>query len=153
AAGGGGYLLRDRLGRPGPGGPIVPTAAPALGLSEALQQGFVGVADHVRPAVVHPRALQRAKLQQGPTAPPGADDPFFRDFFNQFFGSEGPGSRSEFRLPGLGSGVVIDKRGLVLTNYHVVKGADEIIIRLSDKREYRGQILGTDPKTDLALVR
>ncbi len=41
----------------------------------------------------------------------------------------------------------------MLTNFHVVKGADEIIIRLSDKREYRGQILGTDSKTDLAVVR
>jgi Do/DeqQ family serine protease len=49
--------------------------------------------------------------------------------------------------------VIIDKRGLVLTNFHVVKGADEILIRLSDKREYRGQILGTDPKTDLAVVK
>jgi Do/DeqQ family serine protease len=49
--------------------------------------------------------------------------------------------------------VIFDKRGLVLTNFHVVKGADEITVKLSDKREYRGQILGTDPKTDLAVIR
>ena len=154
AAGGGGYLLRDRLGRsaaaPAPSGP---QAASGLALAEALQLGFVDVAQHVRPAVVHLGTIQKAKSRRGPNVPQGNDDPFFRDFFNQFFGSEGPDSRSEFRRPGLGSGVIIDKRGLVLTNFHVVKGADEILIRLSDKREYRGQILGTDPKTDLAVVK
>jgi Do/DeqQ family serine protease len=149
----GGWALRDRVGRSSLGAPVVPVAAPASAMSEALQQGFVGVAEHVRPAVVHLGTIQKAKTRPGPGIQPGPDDPFFKDFFNQFFGSDGPGSRSEFRLPGLGSGVIIDKRGLVLTNFHVVKGADEITIRLSDKREYRGQILGTDAKTDIALVR
>ena len=154
AAGGGGYLLRDRLVRSAAAPvPSSPQAAGGLALAEALQLGFVDVAQHVRPAVVHLGTIQRAKNRRGPNLPQGNDDPFFRDFFNQFFGSEGPDSRSEFRRPGLGSGVIIDKRGLVLTNFHVVKGADEILIRLSDKREYRGQILGTDPKTDLAVVK
>jgi serine protease Do len=154
AAGGGGYLLRDRLGRGAAApAPSSPPAASSLALAEALQLGFVDVAQQVRPAVVHLGTIQRAKSRRGPNVPPDNDDPFFRDFFNQFFGSEGPDSRSEFRRPGLGSGVIIDKRGLVLTNFHVVKGADEILIRLSDKREYRGQILGTDPKTDLAVVK
>ncbi|MGH7413353.1 MAG: trypsin-like peptidase domain-containing protein [Candidatus Rokuibacteriota bacterium] len=154
AAGGGGYLLRDRLGRSvAAPTPSSPQAATGIALAEALQLGFVDVAQHVRPAVVHLGTIQRAKSRRGPQLPQGNDDPFFRDFFNQFFGSQGPDSRSEFRRPGLGSGVIIDKRGLVLTNFHVVKGADEILIRLSDKREYRGQILGTDPKTDLAVVR
>jgi Do/DeqQ family serine protease len=53
----------------------------------------------------------------------------------------------------MGSGVIIDKRGLILTNFHVIKGADEILVRLSDKREYRGKVMGVDPKTDLAVVR
>ncbi|MGH7403741.1 MAG: Do family serine endopeptidase, partial [Candidatus Rokuibacteriota bacterium] len=154
AAGGGGYLLRDRLGRGvAAPAPSSPQAATGIAIAEALQLGFVDVAQHVRPAVVHLGTIQKAKSRRGPRLPPGNDDPFFRDFFNQFFGSQGPDSRSEFRRPGLGSGVIIDKRGLVLTNFHVVKGADEILIRLSDKREYRGQILGTDPKTDLAVVR
>jgi Do/DeqQ family serine protease len=154
AAASGGYLLRDRVGRSGAApAPTTPQAATGIALAESLQMGFVDVAQHVRPAVVHLGTIQRAKARRGPSLPQGNDDPFFRDFFNQFFGSEGPDSRSEFRRPGLGSGVIIDKRGLVLTNFHVVKGADEILIRLSDKREYRGQILGTDPKTDLAVVR
>ena len=153
AAAGGGYLVRGHLGRGGAATPSSPQAATGIALAENLQMGFVDVAQHVRPAVVHLGTIQRAKQRRGPNLPQGNDDPFFRDFFNQFFGSEGPDSRSEFRRPGLGSGVIIDKRGLVLTNFHVVKGADEILIRLSDKREYRGQILGTDPKTDLAVVK
>ncbi|HKX03892.1 MAG TPA: Do family serine endopeptidase [Methylomirabilota bacterium] len=154
AAAGGGYLVRGHLGRPDPAATATaPPAANGVALAEALQMGFVDVAQQVRPAVVHLGTIQRAKTRRGPNLPQGNDDPFFRDFFNQFFGSEGPDSRSEFRRPGLGSGVIIDKRGLVLTNFHVIKGADEILIRLSDKREYRGQIMGTDPKTDLAVVK
>jgi len=149
-----GYLAHGRLSRPAPVDAAATKTTPAANAAESLQLSFVGVAQHVRPAVVHLGTIERAKARRGPSAPPGSsDDPFFKDFFNQFFGSEGPGPRSEFRRPGLGSGVIIDKRGLVLTNFHVVKGADEITIRLSDKREYRGQLLGTDPKTDLALVR
>ncbi|HET7874024.1 MAG TPA: Do family serine endopeptidase [Methylomirabilota bacterium] len=153
AAGAGGYLLRDRLVPPA-ARPVTPAVgAAAVNPAEALQQSFVGVAQQVRPAVVHLGTIQRAKPRRGPSLPPAGDDPFFRDFFNQFFGSEGQGPGGEFRRPGLGSGVIIDKRGLVLTNFHVVRGADEVLIRLADKREYRGQILGTDPKTDLAVVR
>jgi Do/DeqQ family serine protease len=112
------------------------------------------VADQVRPAVVNIGTIHRSRARKPMTPQPFSDDPFFRDFFNQFFGSEGPGPRGgEFRQPSLGSGVIIDKRGLVLTNFHVIRGADEITVRLSDKREYRGQVMGTDPKTDLAVVR
>ncbi len=150
----GGYLAHARLSRPAAVDVAAAKTPPGPTVAEALQQSFVGVAQQVRPAVVHLGTIERAKARRGPSAPPGSgEDPFFKDFFNQFFGSEGPGPRSEFRRPGLGSGVIIDKRGLVLTNFHVIKGADEITIRLSDKREYRGQILGTDPKTDLAVVR
>jgi serine protease Do len=150
----GGYLAHARLSRPGPVTAAAVKTPGTPSVAETLQQSFVGVAQQVRPAVVHLGTIERAKRLRGPSAPPGSgDDPFFKDFFNQFFGSEGQGPRSEFRRPGLGSGVIIDKRGLVLTNFHVIKGADEITIRLSDKREFRGQILGTDPKTDLALVK
>ena len=154
AAAVGGYIARDRLVHSGPGEVIPVRAQASPSTADSLQQTFVGVAQQVRPAVVHLGTIQKAKARRGPSAPPGGEDPFFKDFFNQFFGSEGPGGpRSEFRQPGLGSGVVIDKRGLILTNFHVVKGADEITIRLADKREYRGQIMGTDPKTDLAVIR
>jgi len=125
-----------------------------LGTADALQTAFVTVAERVRPAVVHIGTVQVARPRRAPAVPgPLADDPFFKDFFDQFFGGRGPGSRGEFHQPGLGSGVIIDRRGYVLTNFHVVKGADAVTVRLSSKREYRGRIVGTDPKTDLAVVR
>jgi Do/DeqQ family serine protease len=154
AAAAGGYALRDRLGVRDTRAAVTANASPTTAPADTLQQSFVGVAQQVRPAVVHLGTIQRSRTRRGPSTPPGADDPFFRDFFNQFFGPDNRGpSGPEFRQPGLGSGVIFDKRGLLLTNFHVVKGADEIIVRLSDKKEYRGQLLGTDPKTDLAVVR
>ena len=150
-AAGVGYVARDRIGGVAPT-PVVAKGA-TTALPETLQAAFVGVAQQVRPAVVNIGTIQRSKARRPIGPQPGGDDPFFQDFFKQFFGSDGPGQRPEFRQPSLGSGVIIDKRGLVLTNFHVIKGADEITVRLSDKREYRGKVMGTDPKTDLAVVR
>ncbi len=122
--------------------------------ADLLQAAFVDVAERVRPAVVHIGTVQVARTRRGPVVPsPYADDPFFKDFFDQFFGPNRPGAPGEFRQPGLGSGVIIDRRGYVLTNFHVIKGADAVTVRLSNKREYRGRIVGSDPKTDLAVVR
>jgi serine protease Do len=148
-----GYLVRDRLGATSPAPAAAPRVAGAAALPDSLQAAFVGVAQQLRPAVVNIGTVHRSRSRR-PTAPaPGADDPFFQDFFKQFFGSDAPSQRPEFRLPSMGSGVIIDKRGLILTNFHVIKGADEILVRLSDKREYRGKVMGVDPKTDLAVVR
>jgi len=152
-AAGSGYFLRDvfpaRADRAA--SPIRPTSATSP--AESLQAAFVGVSEHLRPAVVNVGIIQKAKARRAPGPQPGSDDPFLQDFFKQFFGSDGPSSGSEFRRPGLGSGVIFDKRGLVLTNFHVIKGADEITVKMADKREYTGQVVGTDPKTDLAVVR
>jgi len=147
-----GYLVRDRVMV---GAPVAAPAraAASTALPETLQTAFVGVAQQLGPAVVNIGTVQRSKARRPIGPQPGGDDPFFQDFFKQFFGTDTPGQRPEFRQPSLGSGVIIDKRGLVLTNYHVIKGADEISVRLSDKKEYRGKVMGVDPKTDLALVR
>ena len=123
-----------------------------LATPEALQQAFTQVADQVRPAVVNIGTVTLAKGRRPLTPSPFSDDPLFKDFFDQFFGG-GQGPRGEFKQPSLGSGVIIDRQGLVLTNFHVVKGADEITVRLSSKKEYRGRVVGNDPKTDLAVVR
>jgi serine protease Do len=131
------------------------TATPSpMGTADALQAAFVTVAERVRPAVVHIGTVQVARTRRPQVVPgPNADDPFFKDFFDQFFGRGGPGQREEFRTPGLGSGVIIDKRGYVLTNFHVVKGADGVTVRLSSKQEFRGRIVGSDPKTDIAIIK
>ena len=147
---GGGFWLHALIIGTPPGartGPPAPTNT-----AEALQSAFVSVAERVRPAVVHVGTVQVARLRRPPALGPFADDPAFKDFFDQFFG-RGPGRREEFHQPGLGSGVIIDKRGYVLTNLHVVRGADGVTVRLSSKEESRGRIIGTDAKTDLAVIR
>ena len=134
-------------------GPVTTLPSP-VGTADALQAAFVNVAERVRPAVVHVGTVQVARARRGPTIPgPLAQDPFFKDFFDQFFGRRGPGPPEEFRQSGLGSGVIIDKRGYVLTNFHVIRGADAVLLRLSSKEEFRGRVVGTDPKTDLAVIR
>src|SRR5437899_6356503 len=112
---GGGFWLPALLMSPPPAGGSAP-AGPA-NTTEALQSAFVSVAERVRPAVVHIGTVQVAKLRRPPLAPgPFVEDPLLKDFFDQFFGPRGPGRREEFHQPGLGSGVIVDKRGYVLTN-------------------------------------
>jgi Do/DeqQ family serine protease len=80
---------------------------------------------------------------------PFGNDPFFRDFFDRFF--EGMPRRRQ--QSSLGSGLIFDKGGLILTNNHVVKDADEITVRFANKQETKGKVVGIDPKTDLAVIR
>ena len=107
------------------------------------------VAAAVMPAVVNISSTRTVKTQG--MANPFQNDPMFKRFFgDQFGGSMHP---REFKQSSLGSGVIVDKDGYVLTNNHVIKDADEIKIKLSDKREFTGKVIGTDPKTDLAVVK
>jgi Do/DeqQ family serine protease len=147
----GGFALHATLARP-PASLPPPAKSEASPVAEALQLAFIQVAEQLRPAVVNLGTVHLAKGRR-PFAPnPFAEDPVLRDFFEQFFGPR-QGPRGEFRQPSLGSGVIIDARGYILTNFHVVKGADEITVKLSSKKEYRGRTVGADPKTDLALVK
>jgi Do/DeqQ family serine protease len=149
---GAGFWIHALLFPRSPAAPMVQTASTTP--AEALQSAFVSVAERVRPAVVHIGTVQVARNRRPPVTPgPFAEDPLLKDFFDQFFGPRGPGRREEFHQPGLGSGVIIDKRGYVLTNHHVVRGADGVTVRLSSKQEYRGRIVGIDVKTDLAVIR
>src|SRR2546430_10261527 len=81
--------------------------------------------------------------------------PFFRQFFG---GEDGDGSFAlpqprDHREKSLGSGVVVSPEGYILTNNHVVDGATDVRVTLSDKREIKGRVVGTDPKTDIAIVK
>lgn len=92
----------------------------------------------------------------GSPAPEGTpgDDSALQDFFRRFFGEEPPGGygRSEPHAS-LGSGFIISDDGYVISNFHVVKDADEIIVRLSDRREYVAKVVGTDPRSDIAVLK
>ncbi len=86
----------------------------------------------------------------------GAPDTFFNEpFFKRFFKDDFRrfDSPREHKRAGLGSGVIVDKNGYILTNNHVIRGADEIKVALSDKREFKGKVIGTDQKTDLAVIK
>ncbi len=89
--------------------------------------------------------------QQMPEIPEGTP---FGEWFKHFFGDEGGGSGPEqFRSQSLGSGFIISHDGYTLTNYHVVKDADEIIVKLTDRRELKAEVIGTDERSDIALLK
>lgn len=112
-------------------------------------QAMAEVAAGVKPAVVNVSSSRTIKTHGMPS--PFFNDPFFRRFFGEEFGQfERP---REHRQASLGSGVIVNKDGYILTNNHVIKDADEIKVRLSDKREFKGKVIGTDPKTDIAVIR
>jgi len=124
----------------------------ALGNQVSFTDGFVPVVDKVLPAVVN---IASSKIVRSPDQ--GPPSPFFSDpFFRQFFGDE---FSRQFRVPreqrehSLGSGVIVNSSGYILTNNHVVEGASEIKVYLGEKREYKGRIIGTDRKTDVAVVK
>jgi serine protease Do len=102
-----------------------------------------------------------ARGQPSPSPDPfGGQDPFggndpFSDFWRRFFGDQfgAPGGPPAAPRRGLGSGFIIDQKGLVLTNNHVVENADKITVKLSDEREFDAKVVGRDPKTDLAVIQ
>ena len=154
--GGGMLAVTGQCSSPKPMEPPPPltdaVVAPALALSNA----YIAVAAHVKPAVVSVYSEKMVRYQS-----PDSGFPFGDDFFRQFFGPGGPSAPQrpsapkEYKVPqrGMGSGMILDKAGHILTNYHVVKDVDEIKVRLSDKREFKAEIVSTDPKTDVAVIR
>lgn len=114
-----------------------------------VQEGNTFIADAVErvgPSVVRIDASRRV-VQRTPRV---FDDPFFRDFFGNMGVPDQPRTRVE---QGTGSGFIIDANGLILTNAHVIEGADRVLVTLKDGREFAGEVLGQDPLTDLAVIR
>ena len=108
---------------------------------------FAPVVERVAPAVAN---IYSRKVVRQRSVPPLFQDPFFRRFFGQGFGRGAPRSRI---ANSLGSGVVVDAEGVIVTNHHVVAGADEITVVLSDRREFDAELIGSDERTDLAVIR
>jgi serine protease Do len=145
-------------------------AAPSVAAPSASLPDFSDLVDKVGPAVVNIRTTERAKMNGQSGMPPGMDDPEMQEFFRRFFGVPAPrqqqpdtprGRRQgpqqqqpEEETPrGVGSGFVISADGYILTNAHVVEGADEVYVTLTDKREYKAKIIGSDKRSDVALVK
>lgn len=113
---------------------------------------FVSLAEQLKPSVVNIGTAKtvkpRAPQYRGPRSPGGND--LFEEFFDRFFRETPQSSRKKRSL---GSGFIISEEGYILTNDHVVDGADEITVKLSDGREFKGEVRGLDPKLDLALIK
>ncbi|HSB81163.1 MAG TPA: Do family serine endopeptidase [Candidatus Methylomirabilis sp.] len=136
--------------------PITAGAAPVA--SSAIPAGapasFADLAAKLSPSVVNIKVTKVEKADGPGFMGPGGfgpDSPF-GDFFQQFFGQMPQGPR-EFRQQGAGSGFIISKDGLIVTNNHVVEGAKELTVTLANKEEYPAKIVGRDPKTDIAVIK
>ncbi|PIQ83908.1 MAG: hypothetical protein COV75_05060 [Candidatus Omnitrophica bacterium CG11_big_fil_rev_8_21_14_0_20_63_9] len=119
--------------------------------AESLEASFSRIAQQAGPAVVSISTEQIERVRQFFRIHPffGGEEPF-DEFFRQFYGDA---PEREFRRFGLGSGVIIDARGYILTNEHVVVDADKIKVTLADGREFDGEVKGKDPRSDLAVVK
>jgi serine protease Do len=113
-------------------------------------QAMAEIAKAVKPAIVNISTTRTEKIMESPFAP-FFDDPFFRRFFGDRF--RHPETPRERKTVSLGSGVIVSYDGYILTNNHVIKDADEIKVLLPDKREFTGKVIGTDPKTDIAVIK
>ena len=147
-----------------PGVPVllaaVSVAAACLVAGPALARSlpdFTGLVEHNRAAVVNISTTQRRtaptdrpRLPEGFEMPDLPENSPFREFFRRFFGE---GEIEEFDTRSLGSGFVISQDGYIISNNHVVRDADEVIVRLSDRREYKAKVVGTDEPSDVALLK
>ncbi len=113
-------------------------------------QAMAEVAEAVSPAIVNISTTRTEKISESPFSP-FFDDPFFRKFFGDRY--RHPETPKERKIASLGSGVIVSSNGYILTNNHVIKDADKINVLLSDKREFQGEIIGTDPKTDISVIK
>jgi len=110
---------------------------------------FTELAEKQGPAVVNVSTTQTVQAQQGiPQLPFSEDDPFY-EFFKRF----APPVPREFESKSLGSGFIISSDGYLLTNAHVVADADEVTVKLTDKREFKAKVIGSDRRTDVALLK
>jgi serine protease Do len=127
---------------------VAAAPAPASG-QVSFAEGFAPVVAKALPAVVNISSSKKVKTQAGQMGPLFSD-PFFRQFFGNQFGRQMPRERLE---KSLGSGVILSSDGYILTNNHVVDGATDVKVSLSDKRELKAKIVGTDAKTDVAVLK
>ena len=120
-----------------------------------LSSTFASIADKLEPAVVNISTTQIVERRRAPQrrGMPQQQDPF-QDFFDRFFDGQGAGPQQQQPERSLGSGVLVDKKGFILTNNHVVDRASKIQVKLNgDRTNYTAKVIGTDELTDLAVIK
>ena len=134
--------------------PATATKLPAGAASlQDLSEAFASVAEHIKPSVVYIRSGKKPETarRSGPQTKPRMQVP---PGFEEFFRGMPPMPQEEPRFrEGSGSGFIVSKDGYILTNNHVVDGSDQVTVRLLDRREFKAKIVGTDPNTDLAVLK
>lgn len=121
----------------------------AQAVAAGPQQSYADIVDRAAPAVV---TIHSARRIRAPQQFPFSDDPFFRQFFGDRFRGT-PRENSPQVQRALGSGVIVSADGHILTNHHVVDGADQISVELTDKRTFDAKVIGSDAASDLALLK
>ncbi len=125
-------------------GPHVTTTAPS-----SMPSSFAELADKLSPTVVNVKVV---KVEQAGFQGPNMGNDPFGEFFGRFYDGREQSPKS-YRSQGAGSGVIISNDGYILSNNHVVEGAQEVTVTLANEKEYKAKVIGTDPKTDLAVLK
>ncbi len=152
----GGYMLRDqtqfRFAEPATAAELPTQHHVSAGIAQATD--FSGIVDRYGPAVVNisvtGKMQKTSQMQMGPNVDP--DDPFFQ-FFKRFGPQFQQGGGAPVIPHGEGSGFIVTSDGLILTNAHVVDGAQEVVVKLTDRREFKAKVLGADKQSDVAVIR
>ncbi|MCI1006816.1 MULTISPECIES: DegQ family serine endoprotease [unclassified Herbaspirillum] len=147
--------------------PAVQAAPPVASPAVAALPDFADIVERTGPAVVNIRTTER--VRQNAQGQGGMDDPEMQEFFRRFFGIPIPrqqqpgtprgngkqgGQGQQEEVPrGVGSGFIISADGFIMTNAHVVDGASEVYVTLTDKREFKARIVGSDARTDVAVLK
>ena len=119
------------------------TARPIPGSLADLVQQLTPTVVNIKVAKIAPAGdFPWSQMPEGP----------FGEFFKRFY-QDMPRSPEQFKQQGTGSGVIVSADGYIVTNHHVVDGAEEVLVTLADQRELKAQVVGRDPKTDLAVVK
>jgi len=124
-----------------------------IAILDRSSKAFVSVVKRAKPAVVHIKVEKTTKSSNRLGSEEMFNHPFFEQFFGPNFRPQQQPRQREYKQRGQGSGFIISKEGLILTNNHVVENADSITVILSDNRDFVAKVIGTDPKSDIALIK